>query len=122
MDALTAVEALAALAQESRLKVFRLLVQRGPEGLAAGAISARVAIPPTTLSFHLTHLTHAGLVTARRNGRSIVYAADYRGMQDLMTFLTANCCQAAGCADTEAQHARPSRPRRAPRTAGRVRR
>jgi ArsR family transcriptional regulator len=122
MDGPLAVEALAALAQESRLKVFRLLVERGPEGLSAGTISARAAIPPTTLSFHLTQLTHAGLVSARRNGRSIVYAADYRGMQDLMTFLTANCCQAAGCAATEARHKRSRPPRRAPRAAGRVRR
>jgi ArsR family transcriptional regulator len=103
MDAKQVVAALGALAQESRLKVFRLLVQRGPEGLPAGAISERVSVPPTTLSFHLTQLTHAGLITARREGRSIVYAADYGGMQRLMAFFTENCCQDAGCAPTGAQ-------------------
>lgn len=89
--------ALGALAQESRLQVFRLLVGRGPAGLAAGEISERIGVPPTTLSFHLSQLSHAGLVTSRREGRSILYAADYGGMRGLMGFLTENCCQEGGC-------------------------
>jgi ArsR family transcriptional regulator, arsenate/arsenite/antimonite-responsive transcriptional repressor len=93
MDIRGAVGALSALAQESRLEVFRLLVQRGPTGLAAGEISQRVGIPATTLSFHLSQLSHAGLVTSRREGRSIIYAADYPSMLDLMEFLMKNCCQ-----------------------------
>ena len=98
MDTKGAVAALGALAQASRLEVFRLLVRRGPAGLAAGEISGRVGVPPTTLSFHLAQLSHAGLVTSRREGRSILYAADYGGMQGLMGFLTDNCCQEGGCA------------------------
>lgn len=98
MDECAAVEALGALAQESRLAVFRLLVQRGREGLAAGVISERTGVPPTTLSFHLTQLVRARLATPRRHGRSIVYAADYGGMQELMSYLTENCCQESGCA------------------------
>jgi DNA-binding transcriptional ArsR family regulator len=93
MDIKGAVGALGALAQESRLEVFRLLVQRGPAGLAAGEISHRVGIPATTLSFHLSQLSHAGLVTSRREGRSIIYGADYASMLDLMEFLMKNCCQ-----------------------------
>jgi DNA-binding transcriptional ArsR family regulator len=99
MDTKRAVAALGALSQESRLEVFRLLVRQGPAGLPAGEISDRVEVPPTTLSFHLAQLSHAGLVTSRRNGRSIIYAADYDGMQELMGFLMENCCQgSAGCA------------------------
>lgn len=91
--------ALGALAQESRLAVFRLLVRRGPAGLAAGEISERVGVPPTTLSFHLAQLSRSGLVTSRREGRSILYAADYGGMQTLLSFLVDNCCRdGAGCA------------------------
>jgi DNA-binding transcriptional ArsR family regulator len=97
MDAKGAVAALGALAQQSRLEVFRLLVRRGPAGLAAGEISERVGVPPTTLSFHLAQLSRAGLVTSRREGRSILYAADYGAMQGLMGFLTENCCQEGGC-------------------------
>jgi len=98
MDGRRAVAALGALAQESRLAVFRLLVRRGPAGLAAGEISQRVGVPPTTLSFHLAQLSHAGLVTAQREGRSILYAADYAGMRELMGFLVENCCQGSACA------------------------
>jgi ArsR family transcriptional regulator, arsenate/arsenite/antimonite-responsive transcriptional repressor len=93
MELSTAVGALGALAQESRLEVFRLLVQRGPAGLPAGEIGERVGIPATTLSFHLAQLSHAGLVTSRREGRSIIYAADYVGMRAVMDFLMKNCCQ-----------------------------
>ena len=95
-----AAAALGALAQESRLAVFRLLVQRGPRGLAAGEIAERLGIPAPTLSFHLAQLGHASLVRSRREGRSIIYAADYEGMQRVMAFLTEHCCgeDTAGCA------------------------
>jgi ArsR family transcriptional regulator, arsenate/arsenite/antimonite-responsive transcriptional repressor len=95
-----AVSALSALAQESRLSVFRLIVQRGPRGLVAGQIAERLGIPGPTLSFHLAQLGRAGLVRARREGRSIIYAADYDGMRALMGYLTDNCCRedADGCA------------------------
>ena len=88
-----AIEALAALAQESRLAIFRLLVREGPEGLAAGAIADRLDISAPTLSFHLAHLARAGLLSSRREGRSIVYGANYRGMNALLTYLTEDCCQ-----------------------------
>lgn len=108
-----AVGALAALAQESRLAVFRLLVQRGARGLAAGQIAERLGIPGPTLSFHLGQLSHAGLVRSRREGRSIVYAADYAGMQRLMAYLGENCCRedAGACAPA---------PKRAGRARGRA--
>ena len=92
MKSTEAIEALGALAQETRLAIFRLLVRRGPEGLPAGTIAERLEIPPPTMSFHLAHLSRAGLVTSRREGRSILYAADYRGMNALLTFLTEDCC------------------------------
>ena len=95
-----AVAALGALAQETRLSIFRLLVRRGPQGLPAGEIAARLNVAAATLSFHLTQLAHAGLVVSRREGRSIIYAADFTGMDRLMGFLTEQCCveDAAGCA------------------------
>ena len=102
MELNEAAAALGALAQESRLAVFRLLVQRGPRGLAAGQIAERLGIPGPTLSFHLAQLSHASLVSARREGRSIIYAADYAGMQALMAYLGENCCRedAGACAPT----------------------
>ena len=93
----TAVTALGALAQESRLAVFRLLVQAGPEGLAPGAIAERLAIPAPTLSFHLKALSHAGLIEDRRDGRHIFYSARYAQMTALVEFLTENCCGGRGC-------------------------
>ncbi len=94
-----AVEALSALANDSRLAIFRLLIQEGTDGLPAGEVGQRLDIPANALSFHLTRLRYAGLVTSQRNGRQIIYAADYEGMQELMGFLTENCCQSAseGC-------------------------
>jgi len=92
-----AVEALGALAQESRLAVFRLLVEQGPEGLAAGEIAERLELPGATLSFHLKELAHAQLVAARQAGRFIYYSADYRTMNGLIDYLTRNCCQGATC-------------------------
>jgi ArsR family transcriptional regulator, arsenate/arsenite/antimonite-responsive transcriptional repressor len=93
METKTAVTALAALAQETRLSVFRLLVQAGPEGIPAGRIGEELEVAPATLSFHLKELSHAGLLTSRQNGRFIYYAADFERMAGLMTFLTQNCCQ-----------------------------
>jgi ArsR family transcriptional regulator, arsenate/arsenite/antimonite-responsive transcriptional repressor len=94
-----AVAALAALAQDSRLDIFRLLVQAGGEGLPAGQIGERLGLPSATLSFHLNQLRQAGLVTFRREGRSLIYAAEYGAMNDLLAYLTENCCQGepAGC-------------------------
>jgi ArsR family transcriptional regulator len=93
MKSKAAIEALSALAQETRLAIFRLLVREGPDGLPAGTIGERLEIPAPTLSFHLAQLSRAGLVAARREGRSILYAADYRGMNALLTYLTEDCCQ-----------------------------
>ncbi len=93
METKTAAVALSALAQETRLLVFRMLVQAGPEGLPAGTIAAELEVAPATLSFHLKELSHAGLVTARQAGRFIYYAADFEHMAALMSFLTQNCCQ-----------------------------
>jgi DNA-binding transcriptional ArsR family regulator len=93
MEPTAAVAALAALAQETRLSVFRLLVEAGPEGVAAGRIGERLEVAPATLSFHLKELSHAGLVSARQDGRFIHYAVDFGRMAALMTFLTRNCCK-----------------------------
>jgi DNA-binding transcriptional ArsR family regulator len=99
MEKLDAIAALAALAQETRLDIFRLLVQAGPDGMPAGQIGERLGLPSATLSFHLNQLRHAGLVTFRREGRSLIYAAEYAAMNGLLGYLTENCCQgdAAGC-------------------------
>ncbi|HUC63282.1 MAG TPA: metalloregulator ArsR/SmtB family transcription factor [Alphaproteobacteria bacterium] len=88
-----ALGALASLAQETRLAIFRLLVERGPAGLAAGAIAERLGVPDSSLSFHLAHLTRAGLLVQRRDGRSLVYSADFGGMNALVAYLTENCCR-----------------------------
>lgn len=93
-----AVPALTALANEHRLAVFRLLVQAGPEGRAAGDIAAALDLPASSLSFHLAHLTRAGLLTQRRESRSLIYSADFAAMTDLVGFLTENCCGGASCA------------------------
>lgn len=95
-----AVEALAALAQESRLSIFRLLVQAGKEGVAAGAIAERLGIPAATLSFHLKTLTHAKLIKPRTEGRFVIYSADFTGMDKLIAYLTEHCCagDASQCA------------------------
>lgn len=88
-----AVIALTALAQESRLGVFRLLVPAGEAGLPAGEIAERLAIPAATLSFHLKELTHAGLIESRREGRSVIYSLRVEGMRELLSFLARDCCQ-----------------------------
>lgn len=93
----TALSALSALAQEHRLEVFRLLVQAGPDGLAAGDIAEKLDIPSSSLSFHLSHLKQGGIVQVERQGRSIIYRADFPAMNRLMTYLLENCCEGAGC-------------------------
>jgi ArsR family transcriptional regulator, arsenate/arsenite/antimonite-responsive transcriptional repressor len=90
-----AVSALAALAQDNRLDVFRLLVQAGPDGMPAGRVAEAVDLAPNALTFHFDRLREAGLVTVRRDGRSMIYAARFEAMNDLIAFLTENCCQGA---------------------------
>jgi ArsR family transcriptional regulator, arsenate/arsenite/antimonite-responsive transcriptional repressor len=92
MEIKTSVEALAALAHESRLTVFRALVQRGPEGLKPGELAAACGIPDSTLSFHLAHLLRAGLVSRRRRGRTLIYAAEFATVNALIGYLMENCC------------------------------
>ena len=96
MKAQEAVRALTALAQEKRLAIFRLLVEAGPTGLAAGEIAASVGVPPATLSFHLKELAHAGLIASRQDGRFVFYSANYGRMNTLLAFLTENCCARDG--------------------------
>ena len=98
MDTKQTLAALAALAQESRLAVFRLLVQTGPDGLAASKIGERLEIAPSSLSFHLKELSHAQLVSQERQGRNVLYRAAFAAMNDLLAYLTDNCCQGAPCA------------------------
>jgi len=93
MELKQAVKSLSALAQESRLEIFRLLVRAGPSGLAAGRISEDAGIVPATLSFHLSQLANAGLIVDRRAGRSVIYSLDVEAMRSLLEFLTEDCCQ-----------------------------
>jgi len=97
METEPALSALAGLAQETRLAIFRLLVERGPEGMPAGAIADALGIANATLSFHLKELTHAKLVFARQAGRFIFYSANYRTMNELVAYLTQNCCRGMAC-------------------------
>lgn len=97
MNAGRAVAALGALAQEHRLAVFRLLVQAGAEGFPAGEVSARLGVPPSSLSFHLAQLAQAGLVSQQRKSRSIIYRADLSAMTALIGYLTENCCGGVDC-------------------------
>jgi ArsR family transcriptional regulator, arsenate/arsenite/antimonite-responsive transcriptional repressor len=125
METKQAIAALGALAQDVRLEVFRLLIQQGPEGLAAGVIAERLKVPPPSLSFHLQQLVHAGLITQRRSSRHIIYAANYAGMNELMAYLTENCCAGAATAGGAAMSCvlkstpipQPSRRRQAARSA-----
>jgi ArsR family transcriptional regulator, arsenate/arsenite/antimonite-responsive transcriptional repressor len=93
-----AVKALAALAQDTRLAIYRMLVQQGPEGLSAGTIAERLDLPGATLSFHLKELAHAGMVESRQDGRFVFYSANYEQMNGLLGYLTENCCQGESCA------------------------
>jgi DNA-binding transcriptional ArsR family regulator len=105
METKQAIQALSALAQESRLAIFKLLVQAGPAGLAAGAIGEKLDLPPATLSFHLAGLTRAGLAGSRQEGRFVIYTANYESMNTLVAFLTENCCGGAACAPADCQTA-----------------
>ena len=96
METSTAVRSLAALAQETRLSIFRLLVESGPTGLAAGEIAASVGVSPTNLSFHLKELANARLVRSRQDGRYVIYSASFDHMNGLIAFLTENCCARDG--------------------------
>jgi len=99
MDAKQVIAALGALAHDTRLEAFRMLVQRGPDGLPAGTIASALDIPPSSLTFHLQQLAHAGLVTQRRASRQIIYATDFVAMNQVMGYLTENCCgDAEACA------------------------
>ena len=111
MEKHDAVTALAALAQDNRLDIFRLLVQAGPEGMPAGAVATALDLAPNTLTFHFDRLRTAGLVTVRRDGRSMIYAAQYKQMNALLGFLTENCCAGApaGCAPSAAKAATSKR-------------
>src|SRR5712671_6956243 len=109
MEKTDVVAALAALAQDNRLDVFRLLVQAGPEGLPAGAIATSLDLAPNTLTFHFDRLRTAGLVTVRRDGRSMIYAGQFETMNSLLGFLTDNCCGGVQCAPAAA--CKPARKR-----------
>jgi ArsR family transcriptional regulator len=99
MDQIAAIGALGALAQETRLALFRLLVATGPAGLSAGIIADRLGVAPSSLSFHLQQLVHAGLITQRRLSRNLIYSAQFGAMNELLLYLTENCCgRGAGCA------------------------
>lgn len=102
MEMKSAVVALAALAQETRLSIFRLLVEAGPEGFCAGDIGARLGVPAATLSFHLAQLANAGLVQARQRGRFIFYSANFEAMNGIVAFLTENCCGGRPCPPAKA--------------------
>jgi ArsR family transcriptional regulator, arsenate/arsenite/antimonite-responsive transcriptional repressor len=97
METKAAIGALAALAQDSRLAVFRLLVQVGPSGMAASKIAEQLGVPPSSLSFHLKELTHAGLIVPRQDGRFVIYAANFSTMNALVGFLTESCCGGNPC-------------------------
>lgn len=123
MEKTDVITALAALAQETRLDIFRLLVQAGADGMPAGRIGERLGLPSATLSFHLNQLKQARLITFRREGRSLIYAAEYTAMNGLLAYLTENCCRgdASACAvaachpttpsKEEARHEAPARAR-----------
>lgn len=102
MEHQDAVKALGALAQTSRLQIFRSLVVAGPEGLTPGAITASLDVPAATLSFHLKELANAGLVTQERSGRHLIYRAAFERMNELLAYLTAHCCQGQPCLDATA--------------------
>ena len=97
METTKAIEALAALAQETRLKIFRLLVQAGPQGMPAGSIGEELGLAPATLSFHLAGLARAGIARSRQEGRFVIYSADFGTMNDLLAYLTEDCCGGRAC-------------------------
>jgi ArsR family transcriptional regulator len=103
METTQAVEALAALAQVSRLQIYRLLVAAGPGGMPAGRIGEELKLPPATLSFHLSQLTRTGLAQSRQDGRFVIYSADFASMNLLVGFLTENCCGGRSCAPAKSR-------------------
>src|SRR3954469_6272916 len=115
MEISAAVAALAALAQDNRLAVYRLLVQAGAEGMPAGSVGSELGVAPNTLTFHFDRLRQAGLVTVRREGRSMIYAARYDVMNELLGYLTENCCQGRECAPTRRRISAPAASRRTER-------
>lgn len=98
METTEAIDALAALAQTTRLAIYRLLVRAGPAGIPAGQIGEKLDLAPATLSFHLAHLARAGIANSRQHGRFIIYSADFQNMNRLVDYLTENCCGGASCA------------------------
>ena len=119
MEKTNALSGLSALAQESRLDIFRLLVQTGRQGCAVGRIGERLGLPSATLSFHLGQLRHAGLVTVRRDGRSLIYAANFEVMNGLIAYLMENCCGGdADCAVAPNVACSPAQGARAQESAG----
>ena len=102
MEELDAISALAALAQEVRLRVFRALVVAGDAGMTPGTISEQLKIPATALSFHLKELVHASLISQQRQGRNLIYRAAFATMNELLAYLTENCCEGEACLNTEA--------------------
>src|SRR5580698_6834019 len=121
MEKIEVVAALAALAQDNRLDVFRLLVEAGPEGMPAGAVATALDLAPNTLTFHFDRLRSAGLVTVRREGRSMIYAARFETMNALLGYLTENCCKGASetCAPAACNPARVPKQKRCIHEAGR---
>ena len=113
MEKPDAIAALAALAQEHRLETYRLLVQAGPDGISAGEVATAIGLPPNTLTFHFDRLRQSGLVTVRREGRQMIYAARYDTMNALLFYLTENCCKGAPDACAPAAACKPARSRRA---------
>jgi DNA-binding transcriptional ArsR family regulator len=109
METTQAVQSLSALAQASRLAIFRLLVQAGPAGMAAGSIGGKLQLPAATLSFHLAGLTRAGLAKSRQDGRFVIYTADFDSMNALVGFLTENCCGGRSCAPVATRLRRATR-------------
>jgi len=103
MEMTEAVKALGALAQNSRLAIFRLLVEAGPGGMPAGSIGEKLDLPPATLSFHLAGLTRVGLADSRQDGRFVIYSANFQSMNELVGYLTDNCCGGASCAPAACQ-------------------
>ncbi|HTJ97254.1 MAG TPA: metalloregulator ArsR/SmtB family transcription factor, partial [Rhodocyclaceae bacterium] len=107
MELTAASDCLAALGHDTRLAIYRMLVQAGADGMNAGVIGARLALAPATLSFHIAHLSRVGLIASRPDGRFIYYSADYSAMNELLGFLTDNCCQGESCAPGAVKVAAP---------------
>lgn len=113
METKQAIQGLSALAQESRLAIFRLLIEAGPQGKNAGAIGDQLDLPPATLSFHLAGLARAGLVESRQEGRFVIYSTNFENMNGLVAFLTENCCGGAPCEISQGDsHEKATRTRR----------